>query len=81
VSIFRKPDLRRVNLQGAYLRETNLQGATLAEADLGGVGHLTGEQLSKVKTLYKVRLDSELKEEIKKDYSHLLGKPTPTDLM
>jgi uncharacterized protein YjbI with pentapeptide repeats len=74
-------DLRRVNLQGAYLRETNLQGATLEEADLGGVGHLTVEQLSKVKTLYKVRLDSELKEEIKKDYPHLLGKPKSTDLM
>jgi len=59
--------ISNIDLENCYLESGNLRGA-----DLEGVGHLTVEQLSKVKTLYKVRLDSELKEQIKKDYPHLL---------
>ena len=67
--------LCEANLHGADLKDTNLNGANLEEADLHCVKNLTIEQLSKVKTLYKAKLDPELREQIEKDYPHLLKEP------
>jgi len=63
-------DLRGANLVGANLMEANLREANLRE-----VKGLTIPQLSKVKTLYKATLDSELMERIEKEYPHLLEVP------
>jgi len=46
----------------------DLSGVVLVFADLRGVFYLTIEQLSKVKTLYKAKLDPELIEQIKDEY-------------
>jgi hypothetical protein len=83
--------LVNANLQGAYfqstlerglfwvaeanLHGTKLHGAYLVEADLKGVCNLTIEQLSKVKTLYKAKLDPELMEQVKEKFPHLLERP------
>ena len=73
-------NLQKAILWGANLQEANLVGANLQEANLEyanlqGVRNLTIEQLSKVKTLYKAELDSDLQEKIRKDYRHLLEVP------
>ena len=76
-----KADLYRANLGKATLVGTNLEGAflmgaNLERANLGRATSLTIEQLSKVKTLYRVKcLDLELREQIKEKYPHLLEKP------
>ena len=76
-----KADLYRANLGKATLVGTNLEGAflmgaNLERANLGRATSLTIEQLSKVKTLYRVKcLDLELMEQIKEKYPHLLEKP------
>ena len=44
-------------------------------ADLTGAENLTIQQLSKVKTLYKAKLDPELMEQVKKCCPHLLEEP------
>jgi len=72
--------LNEANLSGADLSGANLYGANLSNAilcrtDLRRVLHLKVEQLSKVKTLYKAKLEPELMEQVKKDYPHLLDKP------
>ena len=78
-------DLRRTNLGKANLVEadlcgSNLYGADLRGADLEGADlmrakQLTIEQLSKVRILYKAKLDPELEKQIKEKYPHLLKKP------
>ncbi len=80
-------DLSNANLSGANLSEAylsgtdlsnaNLSGAILSEAylndaDLTGVSGLTIKQLSKVKTLYKAKLDPELMKQVKEKYPLLL---------
>ena len=52
----------------------------LQEADLNDINYLiknnlTVEQISKVKTLYKAKLDPELMEQVKKCCPHLLEEP------
>ncbi len=49
--------------------------ADLFRANLEGVSDLTIEQLSKVKTLYKAKLDPELMKQVKEKYHHLLEEP------
>lgn len=71
-------DFFEVNLKKATLSNANLQGASLhranlKEVDLTGAKNLTVDQLSKAKTLYKAKLDSELEEDLRKrGYGHLL---------
>lgn len=72
--------MRFADLSGADLRFADLRGADLKFADLQnakfwGARDLTIEQLSKVYTLYEAELDSELMEQIKKNYPHLLEEP------
>ena len=61
-------NLEGANLEGANL-EANLEGAFLGEAY-----GLSIDQLSKVKTLYKVKLDKELSIPLKEKYPALFEK-------
>jgi len=84
-AILKEADLNTANLQKATLRSANFQGANLnnavlwladlQNANLKETYFLTIKQLSKVKTLYKAKLDSTLMEQIKKNYPELLEKP------
>ena len=67
--------LEMANLQQANLKKAKLQDANLMYADLTGAKNLTIKQLSKVKTLYKAKLDPELLEQVKKCCPHLLEEP------
>jgi uncharacterized protein YjbI with pentapeptide repeats len=67
--------LLEANLRQAELLEANLQQASLREANLTGAKNLTIDQLSKVKTLYKTKLDPDLLEQVKKCCPHLLEEP------
>jgi len=71
-----KANLKKANLKKANLREANLREAHLEKANLRGATNLTIDQLSTVKTLYKVvGLDSTLFEQVRENYPHLLEKP------
>jgi len=61
------------NLSGADLEDADLSGANLEGADLSEVPDLNIEQFSMVQTLYKAKLDPELKKQVRKKYPHLLG--------
>ena len=83
-------DLKGANLSYAILFDTDLSGANLSEANLtaadlwnanlrgadfrGALG-LTVNQLKDTKSLYKVKLDADLQEQIKQICPHLLKKP------
>jgi uncharacterized protein YjbI with pentapeptide repeats len=67
-------NLRSADLSSANLYHTSLSGANLSGANLMRVSGLTIEQLSSVGTLYKAKLDPELKKQVKDKYPHLLGK-------
>lgn len=67
-----KANLGGANLQGANLKEAKLQEAILENTDLRKVKYLGIEQLANVKTLYMVKLDEKLMEQIKNNYAHLL---------
>jgi len=67
-------------LAGADLTETKLDGASFRRADLKGANlegaiNLTIDQLSKVKTLYDVKLDKELLIPLKEKYPALFEEP------
>ena len=51
--------------------------AYLQGANLEGVYNLNIEQFSGVKTLYKAKLDPELKKQVKEKYPHLLKELKP----
>ncbi len=68
-------NIQEAFLQAANLQEADLQRANLQETDLEEAKALTLEQLSKVKTLYKASLNSNLLEQVKNKYPHLLEKP------
>ena len=72
---FSGADLSGADLRFADLRGADLKFANLQNAKFWGARNLTIEQLSKVYTLYEAELDSELMEQIKKNYSHLLEEP------
>lgn len=64
--------LMDANLKGAMLAGTDFEGANLMKADLRGVQGVTAEQLSRARSLAKALLDSDLEEEMKAKYPHLL---------
>lgn len=63
--------LDRVDFTKAHLKGTNLTGAYLTEANLKGAKDLTIYQLSKVKTLYNAKLNSELEKPLREKYPNL----------
>lgn len=56
--------LMEANLSGCYLMGADLENASLYKADLTGAKGLTAEQLSKAKTIYLAKIDTELKEQL-----------------
>jgi len=68
-------DIRNLIVEQADFEKANLQQASFIYADFAGAKNLTIEQLSKVKTLYKAKLDPELMEQVKKCCPHLLEEP------
>ena len=58
-------DLQGSCLEGADLEGADLEGAELENVDLRGAVNLTIEQLLKVKTLYKTKIDEKLLERLK----------------
>jgi len=66
---FNEANLSRANLKRASFTRTNFSGANLRGS------WVRIEQLSKARTLYKVKLDPELAEQVKKYYPHLLEEP------
>ena len=77
-------DLRGANLIGANLRNANLQGVNFEGAQLFSANFCYAnltlaifnlEQIAKVKTLYKAKMDDELTKQIEEKYRHLLTKP------
>ncbi len=72
-SDLRHANLRKSNLRKTNLRDADLRGADLSGADLEGVSDLNIEQLSKVNTLSKAKLDTELMKQVKEEYSHLFA--------
>jgi len=49
--------------------------ANLSDVNLTQVKNLSINKISKIKTLYKAKLDPELIEQVKDKYPHLLKKP------
>jgi len=75
-----KKEGKRANLSGAKLYDADLRYAKLSDDDLScanitQVKKLSINKLSKVKTLYKAKLDPELIEQVKDKYPHLLEEP------
>jgi len=70
-----RADLSNANLEGANLSNANLQGTNFLEANLLGVMNINLQQISKVKTLYRAKLDRDLEKKIKEKYPHLFNKP------
>ena len=72
-------NLSEAHLERANLFMAHLEGADLLGAHLEGAKNLTIDQLSKVKTLYKAKLDDELRESLKNEYpdryKQLITKP------
>lgn len=62
-------------LEEAYLQVASLEGTDLQKANLKGAKNLTVDQLSKVKTLYKAKLDSELEIPLREKYAALFEAP------
>ncbi len=71
---FNEVNFTEANLSRANLKGANLTGANLRGANLDG-SRVRIEQLSKVRTLYKAKLDSKLLEQVKEYYPHLLEEP------
>ena len=70
-------DLSNADLSNADLRGADLQGADLRGVDLHEAKNLTINQLAVVKTLYKAKLDPNLRKQIEEKYPHLLKMPKP----
>jgi hypothetical protein len=83
-------DLHRADLSGAHFgvfpgmrspdgtHQTTLTGAYLREANLRDLRNATAETFSEAQTLYKARLDPDLRNEIEEKYPELL-EPRPSD--
>ena len=57
------------------MRGESLLAAVSSLADFRGAGRLTIEQISRVETLYNVKLDAQLMEEIGENHPRLLKAP------
>jgi hypothetical protein len=60
------------NLSNAILNEADLSNANLKRVDLRNTKNLTLKQLSNVETLVEAKIDSDLLQQIKEGYPHLL---------
>lgn len=62
---FKNAYLMEANLSNSYLMGADLENANLYKANLRGAKGLTGEQLSKAKSLYLAEMDPELQDELR----------------
>jgi uncharacterized protein YjbI with pentapeptide repeats len=74
-------NLQGANLEGANLEEVNLEGANLEGANLKrakltGAKNFSIDQLSKVKTLYNIKLDNNILKTLMKTYPALFESPS-----
>lgn len=72
---------KEANLEMANLEIADLEGANLEGAYLEGAYNITIEQLSKVKTLYNAKLDTELEKPLREKYPALFEKPKDMPLL
>jgi uncharacterized protein YjbI with pentapeptide repeats len=70
--------LRRANLRGADLRGAVLSRADFQEANLLGIKFTNADQFSKVKTLYRAKMDVDLRGRLQTLYPHLIIAPPLT---
>ena len=70
-----RADLSDANLSGANLNYAKLSSANLSGANLIQVKNLSINKLSKVKTLYKAKLDPKLMKQVEDKYPHFLEEP------
>jgi len=68
-------DFTGANFQNADFLQANLEDVNFSQANLDGIKNVSIEQLSKVYTLWKAKLDPEMKKEMKEKYGHLFKKP------
>lgn len=69
---FEETNLWKSNFRKAMFEKVNLKNAFLAETNLLEVKGLTLEEISKVETLYKAKLDSKLNDEVLQKFPKLL---------
>jgi uncharacterized protein YjbI with pentapeptide repeats len=67
--------LNEAYLKGAYCRGANFEGTDFLKADLKGTYGLSFDQLSKVKTLYKAKLNPKLEKPLREKYPDLFDEP------
>ncbi len=67
--------LEGANLESVNLDRANLQKASLEKANLKKARGLPADLLAEVETLRSVKLGTQLKKQMKKDYPHLFEKP------
>jgi uncharacterized protein YjbI with pentapeptide repeats len=77
---FWRADLTDASLYGADLENANLQDAILINANLERVLNLTVYQLSRAKSLYRAKLDIEIKERVEKAFPELFRNPDQTSM-
>jgi uncharacterized protein YjbI with pentapeptide repeats len=70
--------LRRANLRGADLRGAVLSNADFQEANLLGIKFTSCDQFSKAKTLYRAKMDVDLRGQLQTLYPHLVIAPPLT---
>ena len=66
---------KHADLSGADLNYAKLSSANLSGANLIQVKNLSINKLSKVKTLYKAKLDPKLMKQVEDKYPHFLEEP------
>ena len=64
----KEANLKEANFEGAHLQGANLMEANLEGANLGGALNLSIGQLSKVRSLYNVKLDEESLIQLKEEF-------------
>lgn len=72
-------DMSRANLQGANLNGAELYRTNLKMANLEGISYTDYDQFVLVKTLYKARMDPELRRKLEQHYPNLFKKPDPLE--
>jgi uncharacterized protein YjbI with pentapeptide repeats len=76
---FSNANLNKANFHNADMRDAVLHFANLEDADLTGITFTDHEQFSAVKTLYKAKMDIDLRSELKRRYPYLFVEPEPED--
>lgn len=74
---FSNTNLAKANFKNADMRDAVLHFANLEAADLTGISFTNYEQFSMVKTLFKAKMDIDLRSELKQRYPYLFIESRP----